>query len=198
MNTIELIQYSLSIAFEHLEQLVSDLTQDQADWLPPGKANTIGSLYWHTIAYTDQLVHEWCMPPFKHITNEEWLKAKQAQQELGMGQMPLRHSAGWQTKVVIALPPEIREDPYWDLRAAHADLQVDLPAMHEYAHATAQTIQNWTASLMLNDLEHSIPTPIGDHNLAQFLDYFIIWHINVHCGEISAVKGCQDLTGYPW
>ena len=38
----------------------------------------------------------------------------------------------------------------------------------------------------------------GEFTLAQMLDSFIIWHINAHCGEISALKGCQGLTGYPW
>ena len=198
MNTVGLIQYSLGLAFEHLEQLVSDLTQDQADWLPPGNANPIGSLYWHIVGYTDQLVHEWGMAPFRHITNEEWLEAKRAKHELGMGQVPLRHSAGWQEKVVIASPSENPEDPYWDLRAVQEGLRVDLPALHNYAQTTAQTLQSWVASLTLEDLERTIPTPIGDHNLDQFLEYFIIWHINTHCGEISALKGCQGLKGYPW
>jgi hypothetical protein len=198
MNAVELIHFSLGLAFEHLEHLVKDLTQEQADWLPPGNANPIGSLYWHTVGYSDQLVHEWCMEPFVDLTIEEWFEAKRAKRELGMGQAPLRHSAGWQEKVVIAFPPENPEDPYWYLRNAREDLRVDLPALHDYARATAQTLESWVASLAPEDLERSIPTPIGDYNLGPFLEFFIIWHINVHCGEISALKGCQGLKGYPW
>jgi hypothetical protein len=198
MNAVELIHFSLGLAFEHLEHLVKDLTQEQADWLPPGNANPIGSLYWHTVGYSDQLVHEWCMEPFVDLTIEEWFEAKRAKRELGMGQAPLRHSAGWQEKVVIASPPENPEDPYWYLRNAREDLRVDLPALHDYARATAQTLESWVASLAPEDLERSIPTPIGDYNLGPFLEFFIIWHINVHCGEISALKGCQGLKGYPW
>ena len=58
MNTVELIHYSLGFAFETLDELVSDLTQEQADWMPPGNAIPIGSLYWHTIKYVDQIVHQ--------------------------------------------------------------------------------------------------------------------------------------------
>ena len=58
MNTVGLIQVSLGFALEILEQVVSDLTQEQADWLPPGNANYIGALYWHIVAYCDQLAHE--------------------------------------------------------------------------------------------------------------------------------------------
>ena len=198
MNTVGLIHHSLGFAFELLEQLVSDLTQEQVDWLPPGNANPIGSLYWHIVAYSDQVVHEWCMAPFRHITIEEWFEAKRAKHELGMGQAPLRHSAGWQEKVVIALPPENPEDPYWDVRAMRECLRVDLPALHDYARTTAQTLQSWVASLTLEELERTIPTPIGDHSLGQFLEVFVIGHVNSHSGEISALKGCQGLKGYPW
>jgi hypothetical protein len=198
MDTIRLIQFSLGAAFDVLKQVVSDLTQEQADWLPPGTANPIGALYWHAVAYSDQLVHEFCMPPFRLVTQQEFLAAKQAKQDLGMGQTPLRHSAGWQEKVVLALPPENPEDPYWDLRAVREGLRVDLPALHGYAQATAQALQDGVASLTPEDLKRTISTPIGDYTMDHFLELFIIWHINAHCGEISALKGCQGLQGYPW
>jgi hypothetical protein len=188
----------LGLAFEYLEQAVSGLTQEQVDWLPPGKANSIGILYWHTITYADQIVHDWCMPPFSDLSLEEILEAKSAKRETGGGQTPLRHRDGWQEKVVRGLPPENPEDPYWDLRPAREGIQVDLPALHDYAHATAQTLLDWVASLTPEDLERVIPSILGDYNMGQYLEFFIIWHINTHCGEIQALKGCQGLTGYPW
>jgi hypothetical protein len=198
VDTIGLIGHSLAFSFQTLEHLVSDLTQEQADWLPPGKASPIGSLYWHAVAYSDQLVHEWCMPPFRVITQQEWVEAKCAKRELGMGQAPLRLSAGWQERVVIASPPENPQDPYWDLRAAREGLRVNLPALHDYARATVQALRDGVASLAPEDLERTVPTPIGDYYLDQFLQTFVVWHIDVHCGEISALKGCQGLKGYPW
>jgi hypothetical protein len=198
MNTVQLVHFSLSLAFEYLEQAVSDVTQEQANWLPPGNANSIGALYWHTIAYVDQLVHDWCMPPFRDVSVEEVFEAKRAKRDLGMGQVALRHRDGWQEKVVRAFPPENPEDPYWDVRNTREGLRVDLPALHDYAHATAQTLLDWAASLTPEDLERVIPTPWGDYNQGQWLEFFIIWHINVHCGEIASVKGYQGLKGYPW
>jgi len=198
MNRVELIQFSLALAFEHLDHLVADLTQEQSDWMPPGKANSISSLYWHIIAYVDQLIHEWCMPPFIDISFEKWFETRLTKQELGMGQPPLRHSAGWQEKVILALPPENPEDPYWEIRNTREGLRVDLAALHEYARAVIQTTQGLVVSLTLEDLERSISTPIGDYMLCPYLEYFIIWHINTHVGEIAAIKGCQDLEGYPW
>jgi hypothetical protein len=198
MNKVELIHYSLGFAFEVLDGLVSDLTQEQLDWMPPGKANSIGTLYWHIIAYVDQYGHEWCMAPYRNIPFAEWFEARRAGRELGMGQTPLRIRDGWQEKVVIALPPENPEDPYWVVRAIRAGLRLDLPALHDYARATAQTLLGWVACLTPQDLEQMISTPIGELNLGQVLESFIVCHINNHSGEISALRGCQGLTGYPW
>jgi hypothetical protein len=198
MNRIELLQFSLGAAFDVLGQVVSDLTQEQADWLPPGTAVPIGALYWHAVGYSDELVHDYCMVPFKSVTQQEFAEAKLAKRDLGMGQTPLRHSAGWQAKVVLALPPENPEDPFWDLRAVREGLRVDLAALHEYAQATAGALQRAVAALTPEDLERTIATPIGDYAMDRFLALFVIWHINAHCGEISAIKGCQGLQGYPW
>ena len=198
MNRIELLQFSLGAAFDVLGQVVADLTQEQADWLPPGRAVPIGALYWHAVGYSDQLVHLHCMAPFRSVRQQELQEAMRAKQDLGMGQVPLRHSAGWQEKVVLALPPENPEDPFWDLRAVRGGLKVDLPALHEYAQATAQAIQGALAALTPKDLERTISTSVGDYAMDHFLAFFIIWHINAHCGEISAIKGCQGLQGYPW
>jgi hypothetical protein len=175
MNTVELIHYSLGFAFDLLEQLVTDLTQEQADWLPPGNANPIGALYWHIVSYVDTIVHDW-----------------------GMGQPPLRQRAGWQGKVLIASPSVDPEDSMGDLRAIRVGLRADLPTLHDYARATAQALLAWVASLTLEDLERTIDTPIGELNLGQMLESFVIGHINAHCGEISALKGCQGVKGYPW
>jgi hypothetical protein len=198
MNTIELIHYSLGFAFQVLEAVVADLTQDQADWTPPGTASPIGALYWHTIAYSDQLIHEYCMPPLRVIPYVEWLEARCAKRDLNMGQAPLRLSAGWQEKALIVSPPENPQDPFSILRPARAGLRVDLPMMHGYAQATAEALLSRVASLTPEELKHTICTPIGDFALDQFVDSFIIWHINAHCGEIAALKGVQGLKGYPW
>jgi len=175
MNTVGLTHYSLGFAFDTLEQLVADLTQEQADWMPPGTANPIGALYWHTISYVDEIVHDW-----------------------GMGQAPLKESTGWEDKVVIASPPPQEDDPMGKLRAVREGVRVDLPALHDYARATCRALLDWVASLTPEDLERKMDTPIGELNLGQMLDSFIIWHINAHCGEIAALKGCQGLKGYPW
>ncbi|MFC2015849.1 hypothetical protein ACFLUM_02835 [Chloroflexota bacterium] len=43
------------------------------------------------------------------------------------------------------------------------------------------------ASLTPEDLERTISTPVGEYTLDQYLEIFIIWQINAHCGEISGL-----------
>ena len=95
----------------------------------------------------------------------------------------------------------------------------DHEAILQVAHAASERRVEWRALLDLGKLwasrdynqardcfERALelarqmddPAPIGDYNLGRFLEFFVIWHINVHCGEISALKGCQGLEGYPW
>jgi len=171
MNTVELIQYSLDNAFGILGQVVSDLTQEQADWAPSGIANPIGATYWHTVSSVDDIVHKW-------IRGEE----------------PLRQKVGWQEKV-LTTSVTISEDG-GDYLAYMQAIRVDVDVLHAFTEVVAEAVQNWLASLTPRDLERKLETPIGKLSVAQVLETFVIWHINAHCGEIAALKGCQGVKGY--
>jgi hypothetical protein len=173
MNSIELLQYSLGNALGILGQVTADLTQAQADWKPPGLANPIGALYWHTVSGADHVLHKWCL-----------------------GQEPLSETAGWQEKALSVSVPEPEHGGDW--LAYMRAIRVDLPVLHEYTKAVAEAAQGWLASLDPKDLERKIDTPIGELNLGQLLETFVIRHVNAHCGEISALKGCQGTKGYPF
>jgi hypothetical protein len=168
-----LTQFALANAFGILEQVTADLTQEQADWLPPGIANPIGATYWHLISSVDHIVHKWCMD-----------------------QEPLSEKAGWQEKVLTSSIPE--PDHGGDWLAYMQSIRVNLPALGEYAKAVAEATQAWLGSLAPEDLEHSLETPTGEQKLGELVQTFVIWHINAHCGEIAALKGCQGAKGYPF
>jgi hypothetical protein len=173
MNTVELTQYSLGNAFDILGQVVADLTQEQADWAPPGIANPIGATYWHTVSSVDEIVHKW-------IRGEE----------------PLRQKGGWQEKALAVSVPEPGHGG--DYLAYMQAIRVDIAALHAYTEAVAEAIQCWLASLTPEDLERELETPIGKLSVGRMLETFIIWHINAHCGEIAALKGCLGVKGYPF
>jgi hypothetical protein len=171
MNTVELMQYAVGNAFSVLEQVTADLTQEQADWVPPGLAIPIGAGYWHAISGADSLVHSW-----------------------GMGQAPLSQTAGWEGKVVLYQEPNPEGEHGANLRS----IRIDLAAMRDYTQAVTAAVEDWLATLTPGDLERKIDTPLGELNLAQMLETFVAWHINAHCGEISSLKGCQGFRGYPF
>lgn len=158
MNTVELLHYSLAMAFDILSQVTADLTQEQADWRPPGTASSIGSIYCHTLSYVDCFVRDF------------FIEGK-------------------------SLPESIESAPaeLW-----MQDVQVDVSELHERAAEVRSTTLYWLSSLTPTDLEPRRQTNMGELNLGQMLEAYIVWHINAHCGEISALKGCQGLKGYPW
>jgi hypothetical protein len=173
MNIIELTQFGLGNAFGILGQVTADLTQEQADWLPSGIANPIGATYWHLISSVDHIVHKWCMD-----------------------QEPLIEKAGWQEKALTTSIPEPEQGGDW--LAYMQAIRVDLPALGEYAKAVEESTQAWLGSLTPEDLERTLETPVGEQKLGELVQTFVIWHINAHCGEIAALKGCQGARGYPF
>jgi hypothetical protein len=174
MNTVELLRHSLKSAFEILGQVTADLTQEQADWTPPGCANPIGAMYWHTISGADEVVYRW-------IEGDT---------------QPLHERAGWRARAVTVDHPDPQGAEGW-LEWMRA-IRVSLPAIHEYACAVAADLDAWLAAKSPADLDRVVHTPIGDFSAAAALDTFVVWHINAHCGEISALKGCQGARGYPF
>jgi len=171
MNAIDLLQYSMGNAFGILSQVSADLTQEQADWVPPGIANPIGATLWHTVSSADVIVFQWCA-----------------------GQTPLLESGGWRDKALLASGPETEHET----REHLLSIRIDLPGLHAYTQAVAEATQAWLSSLTPEDLARVLDTPIGALTLGQMLETFVIWHINAHCGEISALKGCLGAKGYPF
>ena len=102
MNAIDLLKYSMGNAFGILGQVAADVTQEQADWVPPGIANPIGATLWHTVSGADMIVHKWCA-----------------------GQTPLFESTDWREKVLLASGPEGERG---ETREHMLSIQVDLPA----------------------------------------------------------------------
>lgn len=173
MNTVELIRYSLDNAFGVLGQVVADLTQEQADWTPPGIANPIGATYWHVISSLDEIVHKWLR-----------------------GEEPLLVRNGWKQKVLTVSPPEPGRDG--DHLAYMRAIRVDLPMLHAYTKSVTDAVQSWLSSLKPEDLGRELDTPLGKLSAGQVLGRFVAWHVSAHCGEIAALKGCQGAKGYPF
>jgi uncharacterized damage-inducible protein DinB len=158
MDTVELLQYSLGFAFAILKQVTAELTQEQADWSPPGTASSITAIYWHTLTYVDYFVREYC------------IEGKR-------------------------LPETVESRP--DVLKMQA-VEANVSELHQFASDVESTVQGWLSSLTPADLDRRRHTTAAELNVGQMMEIYIVWHINVHCGEISALKGCQGLKGYPF
>ncbi len=174
MQSVELLKGALANAFDILAQVTGDLTQEQADAPAPGIANPIGATYWHAVSGADEAVLRW-----------------------GKGEAPLYERLAWREKVltVRALEPQVGGGDYLTYMRT---IRINLPVMHDYAKAVSEAIQEWLATLAPEDMDRKVQTPIGEMNLGQMLEVFVNWHINAHCGEISALKGCLGCKGYPF
>ncbi len=157
MNTVDLLQYSLGFAFEILGEVTADLTQEQADWAPPGTTSSISANYSHILTHVDFFVQKFCI-----------------EQDHAEFQKPP--------------PAEIMM----------RDVQVELSELHEQARKVRTAAQDWLSTVTPADMERKIETSIGELCFGEMLEAYVIWHINAHCGEIAALKGCQGLKGYPW
>ena len=171
MKTQELLSYALKNSFDILFGVTADLTQEQADWEPPGTAMSIGTLYWHTVTGTDHVVHGW-----------------------GLGQPAIAQTGDWEEKVVVWQEPAQEGDHAATVRP----VRVDLAAMHDYARAVSEAAQAWLGTLAPDDLERIVETPLGELQLGPMLETFVVWHVSAHTGEISALKGLQGGRGYPF
>jgi hypothetical protein len=150
---------------------MAGVTPEQAQFVPPGKAHSVGASYAHTVLGEDFLVSQFVagQPP---LCFGEWAG------RLGLSDMPpFGDWADWATKV-----------------------QVDLPTFRTYAQAVYANSEAMLASVTEDDLARPLDlTALGLGNqTVGFLLGAVIGNVFAHCGEISAIKGVQGLKGYPF
>lgn len=171
MNTIPLIREQLKTAHEWFEGTMADVTQEQADWQPPGTAHPIGSRYAHAVVAEDVMVNA-----------------------LIQGGAPL-YATTWASKAGIS-DPQFSSTLEWA-----RSVQVDLDAARRYAQAVYESTDAYLATLKDEELDRIIDLSeqgMGEWPLGAFLLTFVLGHIRDIMGEVSALKGFQGLQGYPF
>lgn len=170
MNTIEQLVELYQDAHRTLEEVLGEVTPEEAHWLPPGRALPIDALYAHTVIGEDMFL------------------------SLFFRKAPALCATTWSGRVGVSeLPPN---DPPWDAWAR--DVKVDLPALREYARAVYAASEEYVRSLCPEALEapFEAPPPGVSWSFGYVLGPLIAGHAYQHAGEISAIKGLQGLTGY--
>jgi hypothetical protein len=173
---VELLRRIVRDARQVLEGTMADVTQAQADYIPPGIANPLGATYAHVVCSEDMIV-----------------------QGLFRQQAPL--AAGtWtgRTGLSEAMP---MPGPNWESYGPWTRrVKVDLPALRAYAEAVAEETDTWIASLTDAQLDQPLDLTgvgLGQPNLASAIALLLANHIGTETGEIAVLKGIQGARGYP-
>jgi len=173
MNTVSVLKEQLEGAHAVLEQTMADVSEEQANWAPPGIANPLGATYAHAVSAEDAVVNGM-------LRGGATLIASASAGKVGLSE----------------LPPTEGDYGEWARR-----VKVDLPPLKGYAQVVYKSTGEWLASLSAADLERAIDLTgwgLGKQSLAWVLGNILIWHIDAHCGEISCLKGLQGAKGYPF
>ena len=159
-----------------LDGTMADVTQAQADYLPPGIANPLGATYAHVVWSEDMVVQ-------------------------GMlRQAPPLFASTWSGRTGLSEPmpspgPEWANYAAWTRR-----VKIDLEALRQYARAVAAQTDAWIAGLGDEELDRPLDLSgagFGQHTLGTAIALLLANHLGTETGEISVLKGIQGARGYP-
>ncbi len=170
MSSVRLLREQLRVSHGWLEGTMADVTQEQADRLPPGKAHPIGERYAHVIQSEDVLGNA-----------------------VRKGGPPLMATswAGRRARQRITWRPS-----YDKARTA----KVDQASLRRYAQAVFAASDDYLASLGEADLAGTrdlSSAGMGTPTVDWILGSVIVGHVHDVMGEISAVKGRAGRSGVP-
>ena len=170
MDTISYLREDMRLTHEWQEQTMQDVTQEQLDWRPPGKANPLGATYAHAVVGEDAMVHG-----------------------VLVGDQPL-FEGEWKGKTGISDPRPSSEFEW------AREVKVDLEAAREYASALYSFTDEYLASLEPADLDRVLDLTeqgMGEKTVAFVFSSLLSGHASNQTGEISTLKGVQGAKGYP-
>jgi hypothetical protein len=170
MSQVAGLRMAFQLMHEFLEGTVADVTDDQAKWQPPGRANSVGANYGHVVFSEDGVIN-------------------------GMlrGGAPLMAGRFADKTGASEPPPRGFEWGEWAGR-----VKIEMPALREYANAVYASTDEYLASISDADLEREVDMgPSGKWSVGRFLT-IMMGNVAMHTGEIACLKGLQGTKGYPF
>ncbi|HSW88324.1 MAG TPA: DinB family protein [Candidatus Saccharimonadales bacterium] len=172
---VEILLNQLKAAHGTLEQTMEGVTEEVAQYMPPGTANPIAGTYAHVVFSEDLFMHTFLRktPPLMETTFKDKTGASEVQ--------PM----DWQ----VAYPKWLKE------------VKLDIKQFREYAKAVFAESEEYVASLTDADLEKDVDMSafgMGTRKTYDFIANLISGHVYPIMGEISVLKGIQGLKGFPF
>jgi DinB superfamily len=175
---VALIRSVVSGARQVLDGTMADVTQAQADYIPPGIANPLGATYAHVVVTEDMVV-----------------------QGMFKAGAPL-FASSWAGRTGLSEPMPMPGPETWaDYGPWTRRVKIDLAALRQYAVAVAAETDAWIASLTDADLDRPVDLTgvgLGQHTLGTAIALLIANHFGTETGEIAVLKGIQGARGYPF
>jgi hypothetical protein len=172
VDAVSLLSQQIRSAHEIVEGTVADLTAEQAQWNPAGKAIAAGPLYVHVSAAEDLFLN------------------------MVVGRQPLAMGA-YAGKTGVSEPhPMGGGYDEWAQR-----VKIDLPQLREYVQAVFKNTEDYVAGLTPEALDKELDLTnagLGKMSLGAFITVTSVIHPSNHIGEISCLKGLQGSKGYPF
>jgi hypothetical protein len=171
MDALELLRKQVRETYAWLEMTLEDISEEQANWRPPGTANSIGAVYAHAIIAADSGLSTQIR-----------------------GVMPIMASE-YQGKVGISeIAPFGRDWGEWA-----RSVRVEWALLRRYGDDVRRRIVDYVDSATDDDLVKKIDMTFAELGVWAGLDLFNLHgnnHIRIHGGEIACLKGLQGRRGW--
>ena len=165
MNGNEVLQQAVGFATYYIQQVMADVTPEDAHRDPGGTMQTIAATYAHAVISTDWQIHS-----FFH------------------GQ-PALYEGEWAGKTgASAVRPDITAE--WG-----KSVQVDLPQLNAYAQAVFGALMPYVAAADLDQMIDLSLIGSESQSLGWCLGNLVAGHLSALTGQIAAVKGLYGLKG---
>ena len=173
---VDFVRRIVREARQVLDGTMADVTQAQADFIPPGIANPLGATYAHVVCSEDMIVQ-------------------------GMLRQTAPLSAGtWAGRTGLSEPMPMPGPGWADYGPWTRRVKIDLGALRAYGQAVADQTDSWLAGLTEADLDRPLDLSgigFGQHTLATAVALLVAHHLGTETGEIAVLKGIQGARGYP-
>jgi hypothetical protein len=174
MTMLSLLREQIVDARAFFEATLADVSAEQAEWQPAGLALPIAAHVAHVLASEDMALHG-----------------------LLEGVAPLA-ATEWNGRTGFATMPPFGTGHSWAAWAR--ETRFDLAALRQYGAAVYAATDDSLARLIEDALARSLDLSgmgLGSKSVAWLFTTGWVTNVNLHCGEISCIKGLLGARGYP-
>lgn len=168
MNLVEFIQQQVRMTLWAEPEAMAELSEEQFNWQPPGRANSIAVTALHAFAIEDAFIQRMLLK-----TATIW------------------ESGGWAAQIGVDAIPDLGNG--WKLEQQRP---FSRPLVMAYGQAVQAATHRYLDTLTPELLAQPVEMGGRPGTAAALLSILVIHNVS-HGGEIAALKGCLGFQGQP-